>query len=160
VTPLALAVGDPVVYGAHGAGSIVARETQDVDGRAEVVIVLALARGLSVSLPLELAERQLRPVADETQIGRVRAILAADAAPNGDHWLQRQRETREKLGSTLGLAEILRDRADRGARSGSRPAPSEREIVKRAHELLAGEIALARGVELADARVWIDAQLA
>lgn len=162
VPPMRLAVGDMVVYGVHGAGSVVARETRAVDGGSEVLVVLSLSRGLSVQLPLMRAVELLRPVADELELGRVQAILTADAAPSSDSWLQRQREGRAKLGSTVGLAEILRDGAGRDAprTSGSKLSPSERELVRRAHELLANEIALSRGVEPAEASVWIDDQLA
>ncbi|HVV58704.1 MAG TPA: CarD family transcriptional regulator [Gaiellaceae bacterium] len=161
LAPLKLAVGDVVVHGAHGAGWVVARETRDVGGEVEVAVVLELSRGLSVRLPLGRAEQQLRPVATETELGHVQAILTADAAPKRDSWIQRQRQARGKLGSVVGLAEILRDGADRGAKHppGSRPSPTERELVKRAHELLTTEIALSRGVEPAEASVWIDDQL-
>lgn len=159
--PLELAVGDVVVYGAHGAGSVVARETRDVDGGAEVQVVLALSRGLSVRLPLMRAEQLLRAAADEAEIDRVQAILIADAARSGDSWLQRQRASRAKLCSTLGLAEILRDGADRDDTrpSAVRISPTERELVKRARELLANEIALSRGIDPAEASHWIDDQL-
>lgn len=160
-SPMELAVGDVVVYGAHGAGSVVARETHDVDGSPEVLIVLALARGLSVRLPLVRAQELLRPAADEAEIDRVRAILTADAARSRDSWLQRQRAGRAKLGSTLGLAEILRDGAERDPARPAAPkrSPTERELVKRARELLANEIALSRGIDPAEAILWIDDQL-
>jgi CarD family transcriptional regulator len=154
-----LAVGDVVVYGAHGAGLIAARETRSLHGKREVVIVLALSRGLSVQLPLAHAEELLRPAADEAEIGRVREVLAATAARSADPWLKRQREARIKLRSTIGLAEILRDGAERDGERG-KLSPTERELVKRARELLVNEIALARGVELAEAGEWIDEQLA
>src|SRR5438045_3797019 len=69
-----LAIGDVVVYGAHGAGSVTAREFRDVRGEQQVVIVLALAHGLSVALPLARAEELLRPVADAEEIARLRVI--------------------------------------------------------------------------------------
>jgi CarD family transcriptional regulator len=153
-----LRVGDIVVYGAHGAGSVAARETRDVDGAPGVVIVLALSRGLSVELPLTRAEELLRPAADEAELGRVRDVLAADATRSTANWVQRQREARVKLQSTIGLAEILRDGAQRDE-APSKISPSEREVVKRARELLSTEIALARGVEPDEAGDWIDAQL-
>jgi CarD family transcriptional regulator len=157
-----LAVGEVVVYGAHGAGSISARETRDVLGKRQVVIVLALAGGLSIELPLARAEELLRPVADEQEIARVQDVLSADPEPSGESWLKRRNEAQAKLSSTLGLAEILRDGADREQTGPARsqPSPAERELLKKARELLTTEIALSRGVGRADASVWIDAQLA
>ncbi len=56
-----LAVGDMVVYASHGAGHVAARERRVVLGKRQEVIVLALAGGLSVELPMERAHELLRP---------------------------------------------------------------------------------------------------
>jgi CarD family transcriptional regulator len=156
-----LAVGDVVVYGAHGAGSVAARETRKVLGKRQVVIVLALSGGLSIELPLARAEQLLRPVADESEIKQVQRVLSADAVPSDESWLKRRQMSEAKLSSTLGLAEILRDgtRREGAHESRSQPSPAERELLNRARELLTTEIALSRGVERAEASSWIDAQL-
>jgi CarD family transcriptional regulator, regulator of rRNA transcription len=150
-----LAVGEMVVYGAHGAGPITAREIRDVGGEDHEVIVLALAGGLSVELPLARAEELLRPLVDAEEIARLRGVLRSDAALDPDPWLKRQRAARAKLGTAAGLAEILSEGAQREALS-----PGERELVRRARDLLAGEIALARGEDTSTASAWIDEQLA
>ena len=150
-----LAIGDMVVYGAHGAGPVTAREIRDVRGEEHVVIVLALADGLSVELPLARAEELLRPLADTEEIARLRVVLRSDAAPNLEPWLKRQRVARAKLGTAAGLAEILSESAQRGSLS-----PGERDLVRRAKNLLAGEIALSRGEDTSTASAWIDEQLA
>ena len=150
-----LAIGDLVVYGAHGAGPITARETREVHGEQQVVIVLALAHGLSVELPLARAEELLRPVADAEEIGRLGVVLRSDAPLDLDPWLKRQRAARAKLATSVGLAELISEGAQRGSLS-----PSERELVRRAKDLLAGEIALSRGEDTSTASAWIDEQLA
>jgi RNA polymerase-interacting CarD/CdnL/TRCF family regulator len=159
--PMTLAVGDVVVYRAHGAGLIAARETRDVDGAPEVVIVLTLSRGLSVHLPLPRARELLRRVVDEAQILLVQAVLQSVPETSGETWLQRRRQAQERLESALGLAEILRDGADREAGQIPRAklSPSEREFFNRARELLTTEIALSRSVDPAEASLWIDDQL-
>jgi CarD family transcriptional regulator len=156
-----LAVGDVVVYGAHGAGSISARETRMVLGEQQVVIALALSGGLSVELPLARAEGLLRPVADEEELMRVKEVLSADAVPSSESWAKRQQEAQAKLSSTLGLAEILRDGASREEAGGRRSplSPTESELIRKARELLTTEIALSRGIEREEASDWIDAQL-
>lgn len=158
---MSLTVGEAVVYGAHGAGLVEAREARDVGGEPGVVVVLALSRGLSVQLPLDKAEELLRPVADEAELTRLQKVLTADAEPSSESWLRRQREAHAKLGSALGLAEILRDGTDRedGQSPRSNLSPSERELFRRARELLTNEIALSRGVETSEASGWIDDQL-
>jgi RNA polymerase-interacting CarD/CdnL/TRCF family regulator len=149
------AIGDTVVYGSHGAGSITAREEGVLLGDEQVVVVLALAHGLSVKLPLARAEELLRPVADADEIARLRVILRSEAELDADPWLKRQRAARAKLGTAVGLAEVVSQGAQRPSLS-----PGERELVRRAKDLLAAEIALSRGEDAITAFAWIDEQLA
>ena len=159
-----LAVGDVVVYGAHGAGTVETRETRSVDGELQTVVVVALAGGLSVQLPLPLAQERLRALVDERGLATVEQVLRDAPPSSGESWLKRRREALAKLGDAIGLAEIIRDghvRETTPARGvGSRLAPSERELVRRARGLLTSEVALARNVSVSDAEAWLDRQLA
>jgi RNA polymerase-interacting CarD/CdnL/TRCF family regulator len=148
------AIGDLVVYGPHGAGPIVDRRTRAVGDEQHVVVVLALANGLSVELPLTQAEGLLRPLADAEEIDRVGVVLRSETPVDGDPWLKRQRAARAKMATTAGLAEIVSAGAQRGSLS-----PGEHELTRRAKDLLAGEIALSRGEDRETATAWIDAQL-
>jgi CarD family transcriptional regulator, regulator of rRNA transcription len=158
-----LAVGDVVVYGAHGAGTVETRETRSVDGEPQTVVVVALAGGLSVQLPLALAQERLRALVDEPGLATVERVLRDAPLSSGESWLKRRREALAKLGDAIGLAEIIRDghvRETAPSRSpGSRLAPSERELVRRARGLLTSEVALARNVPVSDAEAWLDRQL-
>jgi CarD family transcriptional regulator len=158
-----LAVGDMVVYAPHGAGSVAARERRVVLGKRQEVVVLALSGGLSVELPMERARELLRPLASESDISRVQTTLGADPADNRDPWLKRRRDSQAKLtgGDPIELAELIRDSAHR---EWTLPAQSqlslgERDLFVKARQLLSDEIALARGVEPAEANAWIDEQL-
>ena len=62
---------------------------------------------------------------------------------------------RAKMGTAVGLAEIVGEAARRATL-----APTERDLVRRAKDLLAGEIALARGEDTTTASAWIDEQIA
>jgi CarD family transcriptional regulator len=159
---LNLAVGDVVVYGAHGAGTVEAREMRSVNGDEQAVVVVSLAGNLSVQLPLALARKQLRSLVDEAGIVTIGKVLRESPPVSGDSWLKRSREAQAKLGDAIGLAEVIRDGSVRDAASvrGSRLAPSERELVRRARALLTAEIALARDVPIGDAEAWVDRQLA
>jgi CarD family transcriptional regulator len=161
---LNLAVGDVVVYGAHGAGVVEARELRSVNGEEQAVVVVALAASRSVQLPLALAQAQLRALVDEAGIATIGEVLRESPPVSGDSWLKRCRAAQGKLGDAIGLAEVIRDGSVRDAASvrgsGSRLAPSERELVRRARSLLTAEIALARGVPIGDAEAWVDRQLA
>lgn len=155
-----LAVGDLVVYGAHGAGTVEACERRSVLGELQTVVVVALAGGLSVQLPLPLAREQLRPLLDETGLATIELVLRDRPPPSGDSWLKRRRDAQAKLGNSVGLAEIIRDSSMRETASarggGTRLSPSERELLRRARVLLTTEIALARDVAIEDAETWID----
>ena len=150
-----LAIGELVVYGAHGAGSITDRVIRSVRGEEQVVVVLALANGLSVELPLARAEASLRPIADDAEIDRLGIVLGSDSALDPDPWLKRQHAARAKLTTAVGLAELISDGAQRASLS-----PTERDLVRNARSLLAGEIALSRGEDTNAATAWIDEHLA
>jgi RNA polymerase-interacting CarD/CdnL/TRCF family regulator len=163
---LRLAVGDVVVYRSHGAGPVTARESRDVRGTQQDVVVLALANGLRVELPVAHARDLLRPLANESDISRVQAALGSDQAVSDDSWLKRQKASLAKLtdGDPIGLANIIRDSVRRETTRTAKGAtlklsPWEREIASKARRLLALEIALVRGVEPEEADGWIDRQL-
>ena len=162
-----LAVGDVVVYGPHGVGRVVAREKRVVLGAAREVVVLEFADGLSVTLPLERARGLLRPLLSEADLLHVQQTLREEHALSEEGWLKRRRETQLKVagGDPLGLAEVVRNCARReqrliATRTASQLSPSERDFYLRARRLLSGEIALARGLEPAEAEAWIEQQLA
>jgi CarD family transcriptional regulator len=152
-----------VVYASHGAGYVAARERRVVLGKRQEVVVLALAGGLSVELPMERADELLRPLVSEADMFRVQTTLGADHAANSDPWLKRRRESQAKLtgGDPIQLAEVIRDSAHRewALPAKSRLSPGERDLFVKARQLLSTEIALARGVEPAEANAWIDEQL-
>lgn len=162
-----LAVGDLVVYGNHGVGRIAARKEETILGTTREVVVIELEGELTATLPLELAQTQLRPLASGADLRRVREALRDDSQLNVDPWLSRRRETLEKLtgGNPVQLAEIVSEGAQRErlrAAKGSKPQLStgEREIFGKARRLLSGEIALALGIQAAAAEGWIDKHLA
>jgi CarD family transcriptional regulator len=159
-----LTVGDVVVYPAHGVGRVVARERRP--GTAQEILVLELADGLSVTLPVERARELLRPLLSEADLDRVQRTLREQHTRTEDAWLKRRKDTKLKLagGDPLGLAEVVRDGALRqqkllARRTGSQLSPSERDLYTRARRLLSAEIGLVRGLELAAADAWIEEQL-
>ena len=161
-----LAVGDVVVYPALGAGRVSAREKRVVLGAEQEVVVLELADGLSVTLPLQLARELLRPLVGEAGLHQVQKTLREDGAPSGDVWLKRMKHVQAKLrgGDPLQLAEIVRDGARRERTliangTNSKLSLSEKGLCVKARQRLSGEIGLARGLERAEADAWIDEQL-
>jgi RNA polymerase-interacting CarD/CdnL/TRCF family regulator len=161
-----LAVGDVVVYGAHGVGSLLARERRMVQGAMREVLVLALADGLFVTLPVERARKVLRPLLSWSDLRRVQETLSEDHTISEDVWLKRRRDTQVKVGAgdPLGLAEVVRDGALRERRliakhNGSQLSPGERNLYMHARRLLSDEIGLAHGLGPEEADSWIENQL-
>ena len=161
-----LAVGDAVVYPAHGAGRVAAREKRVFLGAEQEVVVLELGDGLSVTLPMQLACELLRPLVSEAGLSRVQETLREAGALSGDVWVKRLKQVQAKLrgGDPLELAEIVRDGARRErtltAHGTNWKLSSERALCVKARKRLAGEIGLARGLERAEVDAWIDEQLA
>ena len=158
-----IAVGDTVVYAAHGIGRVVAREQKRVDGTERDCLVIDLATGLRVTLPLEGAARRLRAVVGETELDAVRSRLASAPGARDEPWTKRIKESKAKLasGRATDLAEIVRDgerreRADGGARLSN----AESRVYRRARALLIGEVSSAQGVGEDEAEAWIGAHLA
>ncbi len=163
-----LAVGDEVVYGTHGIGRVVKRtKAVAASGQKQELVVLELDDGLTVTLPLDRALDQLRPVANEADIRRVTAALRQERVLSTDPWLSRRRDAMTKLsgGNPVELADIVgegaqREQALRADGKRTQLSPGEREIFLKARQLLADEIARARGLTSEDAESWIDAKLA
>jgi CarD family transcriptional regulator, regulator of rRNA transcription len=161
-----LEVGDQVVYGTHGIGRIASRQEQTVLGEKQTVVVIELEDGLTVTLPLQRAEQQLRPLVTEADLRKVRETLRGDSDLSVDPWLSRRTATLAKLtaGDPVQLAQIVSEGAQRermrAAKGGkAQLSAGEREIFTKARRLLSDEIALSRGIQPDDADVWIDEQL-
>jgi RNA polymerase-interacting CarD/CdnL/TRCF family regulator len=73
-----------VVYASHGAGRVAARGKTVVLGVEQEIVVLELAHGLSVTLPMRRAREQLRPLVSEADVRRVQETLRVDGALSGD----------------------------------------------------------------------------
>jgi RNA polymerase-interacting CarD/CdnL/TRCF family regulator len=163
---LDLAVGDVVVYASHGIGCVEAR----LGGRDDLreVVVLTFQSGLKVTLPVARARGALRAPSGEVELEDVRRTLRADPTPRIEPWARRFRSMRDKVvaGEVTGLAEVVRDAVGRerqlvvGSNTrGAGASSSEHGLYLRARSLLAAEIAFARGIDAAEANVWIVEQI-
>jgi RNA polymerase-interacting CarD/CdnL/TRCF family regulator len=154
-------VGQVVVYGGHGSGRVVARETQAATTEPQEVVVVELASTLTVTLPIALAHEQLRAVVNETELASVQTTLRGSPRASEPVWIKRQKATRAKLasGQAIFLAEVISDGAHRQRGQAKRLSTNERELYLRARRLLADEIGHARGIDPAQAEDWITNQL-
>ena len=162
-----LGVGDEIVYRAYGIGRVVERKPVSASSAStHETVVLAMVDGLTVTLPLDRALSELRPLATKADLDRLREALRADPVVSEGQWLSRRRDTMAKLvgGDAVGLAEIVCEAAERQRRlqeagKGTQISAGEREVVVKARQLLADEIAQARGSSREDADSWIEDQL-
>jgi RNA polymerase-interacting CarD/CdnL/TRCF family regulator len=158
-----LAVGELVVYGAHGVGRVA--DARPAAEGGEELVVLEFEEGLRVTLPVERARLSVRAVASEAELRDVQRTLRGDGeASDSESWAKRFRSMQLKLaaGELIGVAEVVRDGIQRerehGARAGSALAPAQRILYLKARRLLAAEIAVALGIELTEAENWIGTQ--
>jgi CarD family transcriptional regulator len=161
-----LAVGEVVVYAAHGVGRIVAREKRALAGGDQEMLVLELEQGLTVTLPVDRAHQYLRPPLDAAGMRRVQQTLEQAGTLTDEVWLKRKRETEAKLkgGDPVELAEVVRDGAQRARALAAGPSksqlsPGEKGLYLQARRLLCEEIHAVRGVADRDADTWIEEQL-
>lgn len=157
-----VAVGDTVVYAAHGVGRVVAREHRLVGTEERDCVVVDLAAGLRVTLPLAEAAAKLRAVVDDTELEDVRRTLASEPSDRKGPWTKRIRVSREKLavGRATDLAELVRDGGRFERAEKARLSHGEHRIYRQARELLVRELCSARGMEESEADAWIEAQIA
>jgi RNA polymerase-interacting CarD/CdnL/TRCF family regulator len=157
---LDLSLGAAVVYGPHGIGRVSSRKTK---GQRTETVVLEFPSGLAIMLPLERAEACLRPVAGACDLDDVRSALRTRNVPIEKSWQIRARATRAKIadGRPVGLAEIIRDAAERKRQSaaGATLSPAEQELYQKARSLLTAELSVVAQLDEAETDAWIDDQL-
>ena len=158
-----MAVGDTVVYAAHGIGRVVGREQKRVGDTERDCVVVDLVTGLRVTLPLEDAAERLRAVMGARELEDVGRTLSSPPGARDEPWTKRIKVSKAKLaaGRATDLAEIVRDgeRLER-ATGGTRLSHGESQVYRRARALLIGEVSSARGVGEDEAETWIEARLA
>jgi RNA polymerase-interacting CarD/CdnL/TRCF family regulator len=152
-----------VVYNAHGVGRVIAREQRLIGGAERDCILVELAGGMRVTLPLDTARERLRAVCSKAELASVQKTLAEEPSGRDSSWTRRIKESKAKLagGRAVDLAELVRDgaRCEDGEKGLPRLSPGERSVYLQARQLLVREISSAQGVEQAQAENWIAAQL-
>jgi CarD family transcriptional regulator len=98
----------------------------------------------------------LRACPSEENIMRALALLGADATHMPSNWNHRLKHNREKLksGEIEQVAEVVRNLSVHGAENGL--STGERNMLIKARQILASEIALARSIEVAEAERLVD----
>jgi CarD family transcriptional regulator len=151
--------GDLVVYPSHGAGCVAGVEEKTILGEVRRYYVVYLPdTELTVSIPADGASG-LRPCADEEGLVEALALLRAEVTVMPSNWNHRLKHNREKIrsGEISQVAEVVRNLSIYGAESGL--STGERNMLMKARQILASEIALVRSIEVTEAERMVDAAL-
>jgi CarD family transcriptional regulator len=152
------AVGDKIVHPQHGAGVIAAIEQSEVLDEFNRYYVIELASAdMRLMVPVTMAEEiGLRSVAGQRRARDLLRILKSSPEELPEDFKQRQAQVvgRIREGQAETLAEVVRDMAHRSL--DHTYSPTEARLYDQARTMLAGELALAKGLELEDVLAQID----
>jgi CarD family transcriptional regulator len=143
-------VGDKIVHPAHGAGVIAAIEQSNVlDEFNRYYVIELAAQDMRLMVPVRTAEEiGLRSVAGDKRSKEVLGLLKSTPEELPDDFKKRQAHLMDRLreGDAASLARVVRDMAHRSREKTY--SPTEARLYDQARTMLAGELALAQGLEV------------
>lgn len=154
--------GESVVYPAHGVGTIIAIEEQEVAGfKLELFVILFEKDKMTLRVPTaKAASVGMRKLAEDDVLTRSLDTIAGRARIKRTMWSRRAQEYEAKInsGDLVSIAEVVRDLH----RSEAQPEQSysERQLYEAALDRMVREIAAAHKVTEPEALKMIEAQLA
>ena len=143
------AVGDHVVYPAHGVGQVQGVETQDVAGiKLEVYVITFDHEKMTLRVPTAKARTAgLRNLAETNVVSQALTTLKGRARVKRAMWSRRAQEYEAKInsGDPVSIAEVVRDLH----RNAGQPdqSYSERQIYEAALDRLARELAAVEKID-------------
>ena len=151
--------GDKVVHPGHGPGVIRDIERREMLGEAKQYYVIdMLTGGGTLMTPVSQADEVgLRPAISQTAVKKLLRSLAGDPNTLPDDFRERQLDVEERLkdGDIYASVGVIRDLAWYGrAKSLTK---RDAQLMQRAEELVAGELALIKEIELKEAVAEIQA---
>jgi CarD family transcriptional regulator len=152
------AVGDHVVYPSQGAGVVAETTTREVFGETDEYLKIVFVRGgLEVLVPLKKGEEVgLRHTIGKDEIDRLTEALVKGDISLPAQWPPRYRAEQEILavGNAYELARLIGVLTQRDLERGL--AGTEREVLENAKVVLASEVAVVKGLDLADATQMLE----
>ncbi len=146
---LEFAVGDYVVYPAHGVGQIQGIETQSVAGLSlEVYVITFDHEKMTLRVPTKKGKvAGLRPLANGEVVTKALTTLKGRARVKRTMWSRRAQEYEAKInsGDLISIAEVVRDlyRADNQPEQ----SYSERQLYESALDRMAREVAAIQKID-------------
>ena len=154
-------IGDKVVHPTHGAGQVTGIEKQDLLEQYHRYYVIDLAADdRTLMIPVSNAEEiGLRSISHEAALSQVWHILDATAKTLPDDHRKRQERIQEKLktGDVIKVAEVIRDLS--ALKREDHLTSFDTQLLERAQQFLACEIALVEGVQVSEAERMISETL-
>ena len=156
------AVGDHVVYPAHGVGQIIAIEEQEVAGaKLELFVINFVKDKMTLRVPTaKIVSVGMRKLAEPPLVRRALETLKGRARIKRTMWSRRAQEYEAKInsGDIVAIAEVVRDLF----RSESQPEQSysERQLYEAALDRLSREISAVQRITETEAIKEIEAALA
>jgi len=156
------AVGDKVVHPGHGPGIIRGVERHQVVGEEKrYYIIDMLSGGTRLMTPVAQADKVgLRAAISDESMQQLLALLSNAPAALPDDFRERQSSIDERLkeGDVFAAARVARDMTWFGRLRGL--TRRDTQLLQRAEELVAGELALVQGIEIKQAIDQMQAILA
>lgn len=152
--------GDIVVYPNHGAGCVSGVEEKTVLGEERRYYVIYIEdTGLTLSIPAD-GDTGLRYCADEDGVVGALSVLEGEAVEMPSNWNHRLKHNQKKLreGDIEQVAEVVRDLNIYSKEHGL--STGERNMLMKARQILASEIALVRALPVKEAETLLDGALA
>jgi len=132
-----------VVYPAHGVGTIVGIETQEVAGyELEVYVITFDHEKMTLRVPTKKAVGSgLRPLAEDNVVSKALTTLKGRARVKRTMWSRRAQEYEAKInsGDLISIAEVVRDL--HRAEDQPEQSYSERQLYESALDRMAREVA-------------------
>lgn len=146
-------VGDKVIHPKYGAGTIVSLEAKQAFGQDDEYFVIHIPdKRLNVMVPVEKAsESGLRHVSRGDQLDRIWQTLRARSQDLSKNWKSRKQRISDNLksGDVLQIAQDISDLT--GLQQERRLSYTDRTLLDKGKQLVASEVALAKGLELDEA---------
>jgi CarD family transcriptional regulator len=155
-------VGDKVVHLQYGPGRIAAVESWELTGGARRYYVVEIPeQGLTVRVPvLQVNEVGMRLAMPKSSLPEVLDTLRSKPRSLPEDYRERQEQVQERLatGEVLQVAEVVRDLS--WHRERAHLTKKDTEYLRQGQDLLAGEMALASGDDLAEVSQLIESTMA
>lgn len=143
-------VGDKVVHPGYGPGIIKGIERRQVIGEAKDYYIIDILTGdATLMTPVaQAANVGLRPAISDSSVERLFQLLSEVPTELSGDFRERQEEVDERLreGDIFVTASVLRDMA--WYSQGSDLTKRDAQLMQRAEELVAGELALVQGIDM------------